>query len=95
MNKSTVLSQVLFILGVVSFIEPQANQRISIMYSKRSPFVMQSGSAPPKGMDVSIIENFARKFNLQIDYVQSNESLNSAFFSANDYDGFKRSKTIK
>lgn len=42
------------------------NQTITIAVSERIPFVILDRDATPKDLDVLIVENFARKFNVQI-----------------------------
>lgn len=43
------------------------------------------------GLDVKIINNFAKKYNLKINYVVTNENLNEAFNSENRVDNFLES----
>lgn len=55
------------------------NQKITVALSERKPFAMLDQNGTPKGLDVLIVENFAQKFHLQIDYVVINSSLNYIF----------------
>lgn len=50
--------------------------KISIAVSERIPFVILKKNTTPSGLDIAIIENFAQKFNLQIEYITLNSSLN-------------------
>lgn len=54
-------------------------QKITVALSERRPFVILDQNGTPKGLDISIIENFAKKFHLQIDYIVINSSLNYVF----------------
>lgn len=68
-------------------VRPKHTMEISVMFSKHEPFVVESNRSDMiKGLDVSIIANFARKFNLQTKYIRSNESLISAFYLENAFE---------
>lgn len=45
-----------------------SSREISVMLSERKPFVLFNENGMPVGLDVSIIENFARKYKLKIKY---------------------------
>lgn len=62
-------------------------KRITVALSERRPFVTVDENKLG-GLDVSIIENFAKKLKLEVNYVQINESLNLVF----DKDGFNQTK---
>lgn len=51
--------------------------KITVTLSGRKPFVILNSDGAPKGLDVLIIENFAKKLNLQIDYSVVNRSQNN------------------
>lgn len=53
---------------------------ITVALSERKPFVLFDHDGTPKGLDVSIVENFATKFNLQIVYYIANST---QYISAN------------
>ena len=54
--------------------------RISVAVSERTPFViLDQNGGPPTGLDVSIMENFAKRFRFKIDYCLVNSSLNYTF----------------
>lgn len=80
--------QIMIILTVlihfICIFDVQSNEsikKISIMFSNRQPFVIANSlsEAKTKRLDVSIIENFSKKFNLKTEYIQSNDSLNLVF----------------
>lgn len=58
---------------------PRSNKEIVVAFSKRPPFVFYDENGALRGLDVSIIENFAKKFNFRIKYNEFNESLNEVF----------------
>lgn len=50
------------------------------MASLSQPFVIfDEETSTLKGLDVDIINNFAKKYNFHVDFVIANESLNGAF----------------
>lgn len=51
------------------------NHKITVGLSVRKPFMMLNQNSAPTGIDIMIIENFARKLNLTIDYILVNVSL--------------------
>lgn len=55
------------------------NKEIVVGFSNRPPFVFQDKNGAMKGLDVLIIENFAKKANLQIKYKHFDASLNEMF----------------
>lgn len=61
-------------------------KRITIGYSKREPFVYTNRVGELRGLDVMIMENFARKFNLKLEYIEHNISLNEI---SNDNEAFE------
>lgn len=52
---------------------------INVAFSKRQPFVFRDQSGKLTGIDIRIISKFAKKFNLQIKYIEYNHSLNEIF----------------
>lgn len=51
-------------------------RELKVMISQRIPFITyQNQSSQPKGLDILILEHFAKTHNFQIEYVKSNESL--------------------
>lgn len=61
---------------------------ITVALSERIPFAFFDPNGTPKGLDVLIIENFARKFKLKIDYLAVNTSLNHIFATKQDWNTF-------
>lgn len=60
--------------------ELDVSPKISVAVSEQKPFViLDPNGGSPKGLDVLIVENFAKKFNFKIDYYILNASLNYIF----------------
>lgn len=55
------------------------DNKIAVTLSERNPFVIYNPKGNPRGLDVVIIQNFAKQFNFVIKYVFVNESLNHVF----------------
>ena len=75
------LSAVLFIfffleLVIAEDISVRPTEKIIVGFSKREPFIYANKSGTLKGLDISIMENFARKFNLKLEFVEQKISLN-------------------
>lgn len=87
----TIKVLTLLIFSIQLFVNSYANSdhsKISVLISKYEPFVFftnETESQGPKGLDISILNNFAKKFNLQIEYIQSNESLREAIVSEHKF----------
>lgn len=56
-----------------------SNEEILVAFSNRPPFVYKDENGALKGLDILIIENFARKFDRRIKYEEMNKSLNEMF----------------
>lgn len=54
----------------------RSNNEIVVAFSKRPPFVYQDQNGALKGLDILIIENFAKKAKLRVKYKEFNGSLN-------------------
>ena len=65
-----------------------SDRRITVAISERIPFVILGRNRTSMGLDVQILENFAKKFHLQIDYVIINSSLNCAFSNGQHFRSF-------
>lgn len=78
-------SIVLFSIGIVCSAKTfefnsSSNRSLTVMAFIAEPFVIYDRkSSTLKGLDVDIIENFAKKFNLHVKFLLSNESLNELF----------------
>lgn len=65
--------------------ESQSGRTIKVMASLSEPFViLDEKLSTLRGLDVDIINNFAKKYNLVVEFVIANESLNLAFSSDNE-----------
>lgn len=80
----------IFFSEVFSIIPRNKNlkQKITVAFSERTPFVKVS-EKKLIGVDISIIENFARHYKFQISYVNLNTSLNHIFIEENEYNKLK------
>lgn len=65
-------------------------QKITIMASQAKPYVYEEKRSF-RGLDVDIIENFAKKHNLKTEYVSANEPLRSVFNSEDRFNNFSQS----
>lgn len=59
-----------------------SHDKITVTLSERQPFVIFNPERSPTGLDVLIIQNFAQKFNLKVEYHFVYESLNHVFSDA-------------
>lgn len=59
--------------------EKNSNHIINILVSEQKPFVIIEPTLEIRGLDVLIIENFAQKHNLNINYILGNLSINNFF----------------
>lgn len=64
------------------------NLSITVALSERNLFMTFDPNGTPKGLDVMLLENFARKFSLDIKYVIMNTSLNGVFTDKKDWSSF-------
>lgn len=74
----------IFIVGLVG-IERSSAKEITVAFGNRKPFATYQPNGNPKGFDVSIVDNFARKFNLQANYLFVNASLNLIFANESNF----------
>lgn len=71
------------------------DHKITVALSERDPFVVFNQNGAPKGLDILIIENFARKLNLKIDYFLVNISLNYIFTDENHFNAFPDQTSLR
>lgn len=77
-----MLSLLIFLIEILCVIstslEKSTNRKIIVaVLSERKPFTIIDEIGPPNGLDALMIENFARKFNFQVEYIDINSSLNN------------------
>lgn len=60
--------------------------KITVTVSEQKPFVKINQHGEPTGLDVHIINAFARKCNLSVDYSIINDSLNNILRNKQHYD---------
>lgn len=80
----------IIIVSVVGQPHPgnHSDHRITVALSEQFPFVFLDQNETPKGLDVLIIENFAKQLYVQIDYVIFNSSLNYVFANKKHFSAF-------
>lgn len=54
----------------------EPKRRIVVGFTKREPFVFTNQVGALKGLDVLIVKNFARKFNLKLEFIEQTVSMN-------------------
>lgn len=64
------------------------NNSITVAISERIPFAGLDDNGIPSGFDVSIIENFAKNYNLMINFTLLTVSLNNVFVNQKYFDAF-------
>lgn len=69
--------------------------RITVALSEQVLFVILNQNKTPTGLNVLIIENFAKKIQLQIDYVIFNSSLNCIFAKEKIFDAFSIENNLR
>lgn len=73
----------ILLIGSVFSIEnckSNSDRLITVLASVAEPFVIyDKNSSIPNGLDVDIINNFAKQFNLQVKFLIANENLNEIF----------------
>lgn len=62
--------------------------KITVAFSKQEPFVSIDQSGRLKGLDVSIITNFAQKLNLKVEFLFINASLNYILSNEKIFEAF-------
>lgn len=75
----TILVTELICLVVIIFTNPvfsSSSAEITVAFSKRDPFVVRNQYGELGGLDILIINNFARKVHLNVKYMEQNSSLN-------------------
>lgn len=80
---------ILYFINIVSGIfvilnkdfEREANpaKEIHVAFSNLAPLVIRNHNSMPDGLDVAIIENFAKRYQLTVKYFELNVSLNELF----------------
>lgn len=75
-------------------LDENLGKKISVLLSDQKPFATLSESGASNGLDVLILNCFARRNNLLANYVHLNESLNNVlahqkYFKVNSVDGIR------
>lgn len=77
------------------FAELGSYRKITVAVSERIPFVVLDQNETLMGLDVQILENFAKKFKLQIDYVIVDASLNYVFSNEQEFRKFSMQTNLR
>lgn len=73
---------ILIITFLSNFIDVTSINQVTIMASPIEPFVVYNPNQSKLiGLDVEIIENFAKKFNFEVKFIMTNESVLEIFSS--------------
>lgn len=83
------------VVGKQAFPKLSPDHKITVTLSERKPFVFLNENGAPKGLDVLIIENFARKLNLKIDYFIVDSSLNYIFTDKNYFNATRDQTSLR
>lgn len=67
--------------------ESKSIEKIKVMASHRVPFVIR-GENLLRGLDIDIVENFAKKHQLKMEYFTPNETLHEIFDSEDRFEIF-------
>lgn len=65
-------------------------RKITVMASVSKPFIFHENKSL-KGMEIELINGFANKFELNVDYIVANESLKEVFNNVNRSNQFMQS----
>lgn len=88
-----LLFGILFIkIASVITLENSSVSIISVGLSERKPFTYLNENGIPKGLDVLIMDNFAKEFNFQLEFIIINSSLNYIFTNKENSDAFLSQK---
>lgn len=71
-------------------IESKSVDKITVLLSQMKLFAFRENHSL-KGLDIEILRNFGKKYNLEIEYVVANETLNEAFSTEKHFEYFTRS----
>lgn len=69
-----------FILILELYTVTTVADKITVLISQQDPFITFKNEKA-MGLDISILRNFAKKFNHDIEFITTNESLNVIFDS--------------
>lgn len=75
----SILIVKIVICAILAAEVPQPQKEFSVAFSQQQPFVYRNQYNTLMGLDVFIINSFAKKFHFQIKYIEFNTSLNEMF----------------
>lgn len=70
-------------------------KEIFVAFSARVPFVYRSKTGKLKGLDILIIENFAKKLKFNVKYVEYNTSFNEMFSKEETFKNFLLNRKLQ
>lgn len=85
----SVLVVEIFIAGVLCASDSKFHSRVKVMVSNHEPFAsFDEKQNVFKGLEVVIIENFGRKNNLSIEFIETKHDLLTVFSAADTFENF-------
>lgn len=89
---NNILNSISILTFLSNFLDVASINQLKIMASPIEPFVIYNPNQSTLiGLDVKIIENFAKRFNLETNFIITNESLLEIFSSDDRTTHFQRS----
>lgn len=85
----------IFLMKVDGQQSPTTPMEIFVAFSTRKPFAYRSQSGAVKGLDFLIIENFARRINANVKYIEYNISFNGLFRKEETYTDLVLNRNLK
>lgn len=97
--RQDMISLSLFPFGIfllkTMIVENATAEEIVVAFSSRVPFVYRNQAGGLQGLDISIIENFAKRLNLKIKYIEYNSSFNEMFMKEETFENFILNRNIQ
>ena len=69
---------IIALVVILQLTEAKSLDKLTVMMSQANPFAFHENGVF-KGLEVKIVENFAKKFKLNVRYIHATESLNEMF----------------
>ena len=71
---------IIALVVILQLTEAKSLDKLTVMMSQANPFAFHENGVF-KGLEVKIVENFAKKLKLNVNYILANESLNEIFLT--------------
>lgn len=69
----SILSNIILLTSV------RTENKLTVAFTEQKPFVILNQNGTPSGLDVLIVQNFAKHFNFELKFLPINQSLSSIF----------------